>query len=75
MRNSADECQIFGCGRECASQREQRRSWCGPLQAGAGPDSRSTIVDGATHELNGHAEQFTQLVEAFLSNITGTSSN
>ena len=40
-----------------------------------GPGSRSTIVDGATHELDGHAEQFTQLVEAFLGNITGSSSS
>ncbi len=40
-----------------------------------GPQSRSIIIDGATHELDGHAQQFTQLVEAFLTNITASFSN
>ncbi len=37
-----------------------------------GPLSRSTIIDGAEHELDGYAPQFTQLVEAFLGNITAS---
>ena len=37
-----------------------------------GPLSRSTIIDGAEHELDGYAEQFTQLVEGFLGNTTAT---
>ena len=37
-----------------------------------GPLSRSTIIDGAEHELDGYAEQFTQLVEGFLVNITAS---
>ena len=37
-----------------------------------GPLSSSTIIDGAEHELDGYAEQFTQLVEGFLGNITET---
>ena len=32
--------------------------------------SRSTIIDGAEHELAGYAQQFTQLVEGFLADIT-----
>ena len=36
--------------------------------------SRSTIVEGANHELDGHAAEMTKLVEAFLANLTSDSS-
>ena len=39
-----------------------------------GPLSRSTIVEGANHELDGHAAEMTKLVEAFLANLTSDSS-
>ena len=39
-----------------------------------GPLSTSTIVEGANHELDGHAEEMTKLVKGFLGNISSTSS-
>ena len=38
-----------------------------------GPLSRSTFVEGANHEMDGHAEEMTKLVEAFLADISGGS--
>ena len=38
-----------------------------------GPLSSSTIVEGANHELEGHAAEMTKLVEAFLAKLASDS--
>lgn len=43
------------------------------LKQALGPLARSTIIEGANHELEGRAEEFAQLVEAFLAHIIDSS--
>ena len=43
------------------------------MRQALGPLSRSAIIAGANHELEGRAEEFAQLVEAFLADIVDNS--